>query len=555
MLPVGNASVLGESGVCDALAVMLRSNAAALPLENWEGRSCDLYPVIVMFREESIEEYSHFLSLPPRYRAHIWDSPDQRLGPLERYLASRSDVLIECPQASAIAALRRAGRVLVQARMDRGSQDPSDGKVTLPSEPFPELVRDACCWREAHLAVRSKLDRAGVDVGSWPFALAEAHLRTSFQSLGLNEQRCGDMTKAASRRPWDLSSASPWGLLAAAGKAWPDLSLEQLVEAVTLRVQIMPPILAMVGDPSADCISAGELQRRLPADFREAVVSGVAARVGRHLAGSVEQETKLAALRSIARKFPSVGISGAASLDATRIVSEGHVPQMHPSIVETYMARARRSPPSGHVCEQLQAGMWYVGTPAVSRCKHLAAARLLGFAPGDVVLDWGAGCGHGLAWIAAEFRTLGIAVDLLPSNLEWAMEYTPIIAAMSGGDYMRVLADIPDGSMDHVISNGVVANLLLAHQCRFVREQVFRVLRPGGTAWLGFLGISWNGLASCSTRMFWRRCIRAHRGFATFAIFDEVDVFGTSEHEVYSQNANDSVSSKGAFSLFLVKAR
>eukprot|EP00408_Alexandrium_pacificum_P017176 CAMPEP_0171197550 /NCGR_PEP_ID=MMETSP0790-20130122/22470_1 /TAXON_ID=2925 /ORGANISM="Alexandrium catenella, Strain OF101" /LENGTH=184 /DNA_ID=CAMNT_0011662797 /DNA_START=1 /DNA_END=553 /DNA_ORIENTATION=- len=184
----------------------------------------------------------------------------------------------------------------------------------------------------------------------------------------------------------------------------------------------------------------------------------------------------------------------------------------------------------------------------------------MGFAPGDIVLDWGAGCGHGLAWIAAELGILGIAIDMLAVNTVWATQHTPVVASVASGDYTQAFSLLPDASIDHVISNGVVINLRPMHQCRMLHDQVLRVLRPGGTAWLGYLGISWKDQA---TRTLLAACLRDQAGKIAYSLVDELLTFGTMEHEVYASGRNATGPAAdpscrngcvaGAFSLLVVK--
>ena len=48
------------------------------------------------------------------------------------------------------------------------------------------------------------------------------------------------------------------------------------------------------------------------------------------------------------------------------------------------------------------------------------------------------------------------------------------------------LAHIPDASVDHVTSNAAVHHLRGATQCSLVLDYLLRILRPGGTLWIGW---------------------------------------------------------------------
>jgi arsenite methyltransferase len=110
--------------------------------------------------------------------------------------------------------------------------------------------------------------------------------------------------------------------------------------------------------------------------------------------------------------------------------------------------------------------------------NHLRHARI---EAGETVLDLG--CGAGIDAILAAERTgrtgQVIALDFLPEMLE----RTTTAAAEAGLDNIRpVEGDIEaiplaDGSVDHVISNGVIN---LAPRKARVLAECARVLRPGG---------------------------------------------------------------------------
>ncbi len=101
--------------------------------------------------------------------------------------------------------------------------------------------------------------------------------------------------------------------------------------------------------------------------------------------------------------------------------------------------------------------------------------------PGDTVLDLGSGAGLDAivaSWSAGPTGNV-IGVDLNPSMCLKAQAH----AAASGTDFEcheRRMDEIPlsDESVDEVISNGVIN---LSFRKRKVVEEMFRVLRPGGS--------------------------------------------------------------------------
>ena len=109
--------------------------------------------------------------------------------------------------------------------------------------------------------------------------------------------------------------------------------------------------------------------------------------------------------------------------------------------------------------------------------NHLRVAEI---APGETILDLG--CGGGIDSILAAVRTgpsgRVIALDFLPEMLE----QTAAAAAEAGSNVETLEAEmeaipLPDRSVDHVISNGVIN---LAPRKRRVLAECARVLVPGG---------------------------------------------------------------------------
>lgn len=115
---------------------------------------------------------------------------------------------------------------------------------------------------------------------------------------------------------------------------------------------------------------------------------------------------------------------------------------------------------------------------ALGVANHLRHAAL---EPGETVLDLG--CGAGIDSILAARRTgpagRVLALDFLPEMLQ----RTAAAAAEAGLDNVEPLEGdleaipLPDASVDHVISNGVIN---LAPRKARVLAECARVLRPGG---------------------------------------------------------------------------
>jgi arsenite methyltransferase len=159
---------------------------------------------------------------------------------------------------------------------------------------------------------------------------------------------------------------------------------------------------------------------------------------------------------------------------------------LHMDEIKSLVREAYRSidMDTSHVAAQLYdpEQLALVPKSAISRAlglgNHLRHADIK---PGEVVLDLG--CGGGIDTVIAAHETgpsgRVIGLDFLPEMLE----KTAKAAAEAGLDNVETLEGemesipLPDDSIDHVISNGVIN--LSARKMRVLSECA-RVLRPGG---------------------------------------------------------------------------
>ena len=138
------------------------------------------------------------------------------------------------------------------------------------------------------------------------------------------------------------------------------------------------------------------------------------------------------------------------------------------------------------------------GVPASAVSGALGVNNHLRFAeiePGETVLDLG--CGSGIDVVMAARRTgpdgRVIGLDFLPDMLE----RTAKAAAEAGLDNVETVEGmmeaipLPDDSVDHIISNGVLN--LSARKTRALAECA-RVLRPGGKFCVSDITVEENSL-------------------------------------------------------------
>jgi SAM-dependent methyltransferase len=160
---------------------------------------------------------------------------------------------------------------------------------------------------------------------------------------------------------------------------------------------------------------------------------------------------------------------------------------MHSAEVKQLVRDAYRNVPAttAAVARKLYSADELAGVPPSAINRALGVANHLRFAdirPGQTILD--IGCGGGIDTILAAHRTgptgRVIALDFLPEMLQ----RTATAGREAGlGNVQPLHAEmeaipLPDGSVDVIISNGVIN--LSARKTRAMAECA-RVLRPGGT--------------------------------------------------------------------------
>lgn len=177
---------------------------------------------------------------------------------------------------------------------------------------------------------------------------------------------------------------------------------------------------------------------------------------------------------------------------------------------------------------------------------------MLRYKSGELILDWGAGCAHGLAHIIEKHKVLAFAADALSKNMDWALQRLPILMATAYTDFVQLFRMMEEGALDHIMTNSVLMYLKRRHQCDFLQEAI-RVLRPGGTLWLGYnverqFSISKDGFSTTTGKLFWRQCIQKTVKVHFHWISSEMDIFGLPEWP------GDFNATSQIFSVFVVKA-
>jgi len=176
-------------------------------------------------------------------------------------------------------------------------------------------------------------------------------------------------------------------------------------------------------------------------------------------------------------------------------------------------------------------------------CKVAAIGTLLTYSESELVFDWGAGCGHALGWLERCFGSRTTGHELHGELLQSAAKYTSATQLCHGNG--ATLQHLPDSHLDHIISNAALYHLSPPEQCKLIVQDFLRILRPGGTIWVGWNGSEEDGDMHGQQRMTmhdWRLCLEKSPVPILFDGLVEEHFFGVSEHN-----------RKQTYSLIIVK--
>ena len=202
--------------------------------------------------------------------------------------------------------------------------------------------------------------------------------------------------------------------------------------------------------------------------------------------------------------------------------------------VKSYETRGTHCEAGGNANERGSAqerGMWWGDVRCATLCKYLSVGLLLGYAPGEVVYDWGLGCGFAVGWLERLFAVRTTGHELSQAAAASAARRTGA-ANVCWGDG-TALAHVPDASVDHVTANAAVYHLRPEAQCALVLEHFLRILRPGGTLWIGWNGSENDDDMHGAPRFMepeWRRCLRRAGDSIFLELPKEQRFFGDTEY-------------------------
>ena len=148
----------------------------------------------------------------------------------------------------------------------------------------------------------------------------------------------------------------------------------------------------------------------------------------------------------------------------------------HERSTKKYQQRVQKK----NQCDQPK-GMW--GNPLNHDCIIKTIGIMAQYRPGDLVLDWGSGCGHQSTLMTQLFDVDVIGLDVTEAAVHWAQEHAIGTFYYSNG---LDLSWAPKDTFDHFFAFASILYVPGALMCAFGRE-VVRILRSGGTAFFGWL--------------------------------------------------------------------
>lgn len=199
--------------------------------------------------------------------------------------------------------------------------------------------------------------------------------------------------------------------------------------------------------------------------------------------------------RRISRSTPADRKDFLASLRCPDPATANISTETEPELAQKVRKYSERAADPARQCQSSR-GMWREPMSDVHKCVLITVGHLLNFRPGQLMLDWGSGCGHKLTWAKLLFDVDGVGLDLEQGAVAWAKRHS--IGTYCAGDG-RDLRWVPDGAFDYVFSYAALYHLPKLDQCRTGISLIYK-LRVGGKAYFG-----WNkGYAMSNWE--WKNC-------------------------------------------------
>ena len=195
---------------------------------------------------------------------------------------------------------------------------------------------------------------------------------------------------------------------------------------------------------------------------------------------------------------------------------------LHGAEVLSYQTR-----PEQGQCEKTQ-GIFANSVTCSQFCKAAGVGLLFDYAPGEVVFDWGFGCGHMLAWLQRLFGVRPAGHELSAAAARSAVRHTTNAETLCSGASGTNLSHIPDASIDHVVSNAAVCHLPPDMVCSLMLDHFLRMVKPGGTVWLGWYPPTGCHQQKAMPAIEWDRCLKDADVY--FSTMREEELWGTTEY-------------------------
>ena len=212
-------------------------------------------------------------------------------------------------------------------------------------------------------------------------------------------------------------------------------------------------------------------------------------------------------------------------------------------------------------------GAW-VAPDGLQGCVANTVAELGRYKAGDVVLDFGSGCGFKATYWSAMWGVAVLGVDVTGALVEWANRHAGglfcRVPPVGQQQRQRILPWLPDNSVSHVHSFAAMYYVQpVSRQCDLVQDML-RVVKPGGSLYLGWCGAYRYTRSSmpCADPAsgFWEDCLGGHPLVSRYAVLYEIDLLGTAWNDTldpgrYQSYRTDEGVGNSTYGVFVVKKR
>ena len=271
------------------------------------------------------------------------------------------------------------------------------------------------------------------------------------------------------------------------------------------------PLKSQQNVPNTYSLRITKLRASKDSDDGLFTLEGCPIRCGVHKCETVVRSAVVATKDPRVPRCPPVKVD---ELDALQIPLE-HLPRKKKtSVSQKYDRRA-------HNCAGN--GIWHAITIKDHEDILETVGGLIQAKRGDLVFDWGAGCGHQLEFLTDKFGTAGLGIDVSRLSVAYALENTTRANEFCVADGSK-LEWIPDATFDSAMSFGSIYHVYNQTLFCSVLQQLVRITKPGGFVYNGWTEDTEYPRSELT------ECINGGGGSHKVQILDEGKVFAHVAH-------------------------